>query len=442
MKQKGKTKKKKSSFTIRIGQFIFLSFNCFNRNILWESASSCAFGFICSFIPIVFIIAAIVLGIVRSSPTAIGFIQDFMAEIAPMINFSRIQEAVLNKHVLSAMDLLLAFWLIWVSRKLSLSIIRSMSRIFGAESQRKNWWNQVLTFISEFVLVLMVATLILSTFIIRDALNLPIFESIKGYFPNLNRTSSKVIAQSLMYFIIFLCTVFSYKFLSGVKPPFSKCFFYAVLNTLFFYGLVKLFNLMVNRQNYNLVYGTISYVFILLIKIYFFFVLFLLFAQMIYVSEYFDQLLKSQIYFLPQDENPTFAQSFIRMLFINPSILKNDENTIHYNAGDTIFKKGQNVEAVFYLHKGIVSETKSDKSMVYHEAGSLMGTSLCILNEKYQSNAVALTECEIISFSCDEFMQIIQKDPRAATRAVFQVHDLTKELNYKKLLEQMDKNSN
>lgn len=435
-------KKKKSSFGIRLGQFIYLSFTCFNRNILWESASSCSYGFICSFVPIIFIITVIILSVVQISPGIISYIQDFVSDIAPMFDFSRIMNTVLNRHVLSAMDIVLGFWIIWMARKLSLSIIRGMNRIFGAESKHKNWWNQVLTFISEFALIIMVAVLILISFIIKNALNLPFFEGFIARFPRLISTGSNVIAQVLMYFIIFLCTVFSYKYLSGVLPPFRKCLFYAFLNTVVFYGLVKAFDFMVNRANYNLVFGTISSIIILIVKIYFFFVLFLLFAQMIYVSEYFDQLLKSQIYFLPQEQDISFAQSFIRMLFINPSILKNEENTLYYSANDVIFNPGDKVDQVFYLHKGIIAEEYDDGKITYLEAGSLLGTTLCIINGEHSTKATALTNCEMVSFTSEEFMQIIEKDPRAATKAVTNVHELTKELHYQRILSEMSEESN
>lgn len=426
--------KKRSPVTIKIGQFIYLSFTCFNRNLLWESASSCAFGFICSFVPIVFIISAIVMWLVRVSPGMITFIEGFLSDVAPVIDFSRILKVVMNRHTIGMMDVVLGFWIVWIARKLSLSIIRSMYRIFGAESKRKNWWNQVLTFISEFVLVIMVAVMIIATFIIRNALSRPVFETVITRFPIILSASSNVIAQFLMYFIIFVCTVFSYKFLTGVKPAFSKCFFYALLNTLFFSGLVKLFDLIVNTSNYNLVYGTISYVFILIIKIYFFFVLFLLFAQMIYVSEYFEQLLKSQIYFLPQEQDTNLAQSFIRLLFINPSSIQNEENTIYFNPNDKLFSPGQPVTQVYYLRKGIISETTEEGSIAYLEAGSLLGTSLCIINGKYESTAIALTKCEVVSFTSEEFMQILEKDPKAAAKSVQSIHRLTKQQNYKRSL--------
>lgn len=427
------TKKTKSPFSIKLGQFIYLSFSCFNQNGLWESASSCSYGFICSFIPILLIITSIVFSVIRVSPVAIQHFQDFLNNLSPMLDFSSIvQINLLSKHQFSAVDILLIFWVIWIARKLNLSIVLAMKRIFGSQTKKKNWWIQAVTLISEFAFIILVALLILATFILRKLLHQPIFEQIIQKWPFLSRTSSNVIATIVMYFILFICTLMAYKFLSGVFPSFKTCFICSFLNTVTFYGLVKLFDSLINRSNYNFVYGTISSIIIMIVKVYFFFVLFLFFAQTIYVTKFFDQLLKSQIYFLPKDLDAGLGQSFIRMLFINPSILQNEDNTIYYEAGQKIFNKGEEVNAVLYLHKGIISETHSDGSVSYIERGNLIGETQCIINGFYQGSAIALTKCEIVSFSEEEFMQIIQKDARVAKQAINRVNEFTKIHKYPK----------
>lgn len=425
-KRVDKTKAKKAPFNIKMGQFIYLSFTTFSKNKLWESASSCAFGFVFSFVPIVLIVLTIILSVLRRSPDLTFAITDVAKELFPIYDMGQLIDNLLQRHRFNALDVVLGIWVIWMARKLFLSIIQGMTRIFGAVSTRKNWFNQVLTFISEFALIFVISVITIFAFTLTQLADIS-SNSPRVNLPRLFSTGSGLLAELGVYIILFICTFSAYKFLSGTKPGFRKCCIFAAIDIFTFFIASAFLNVFINKTNYNIIYGTLSTLILMMVKVYLFFFLFLFFAQMIYVSQFFDQLLKSQLYFLPEDQDENLFKSFTRILFINPSILQNEENTNFYKAGEQIFTKGERVNCVYYLRKGIIEEKKGNER-TFIEHGTLIGDTLCILNEKYTTSACALTDCEILEFTADEFMKILQADSNTATLAVSKVFDYTGEM--------------
>lgn len=415
--------KRKVPFNVKMGQFLYLSFTNFAKNKLWESASSCSFGFVFSFVPIVLILLTVLLSILRVSSGMLNYLNTLAQNIAPLINFSPIVENLLKRHQFTAMDFVLVIWVIWMARKLFLSIVQGMTQIFGSVSQRKGWFNQLLTFICEFALIFVIAGIIMFSFAISQ-LAKSSFASTSDGLPKLLSQGSTALARILVYIVLFLCTFLIYKFISGTKPSFKQCILYAAINTVTFFIVSAFLDAFINKTNYNILYGTLSTLILLMVKVYFFFALFLLYAQMIYVSQFFDQLLKSQLYFLPEDQDDNLLQAFTRTLFINSSSIQNEENTANYKAGEIIFTKGEAVKSVFYLRKGIIEE-KRGSEVNYIEHGTLIGETLCILNEKYTTSAKALTNCEILEFSSEEFMSILKADSKTASLAVTKVYEYT-----------------
>ena len=54
-----------------------------------------------------------------------------------------------------------------------------------------------------------------------------------------------------------------------------------------------------------------------------------------------------------------------------------------------------------------------------------MGDVQCILNQTYQADTQALADCELIAFTSEEFMQIIEKSHHAARKAISKISEYT-----------------
>ena len=159
-----KIKLKRSQKLTKLGQIIYLTCTNFGSNNLLESASACSFGFIFSFVPLTLIIFTVLVGIIRVSPGILEYVNAFGAEIENIVDIRPFVNNILNKKNFHFFDIFLGIWIIWMARKMFLSIIRAMAMIFRPVIKRKGILNQVLMFFSEFILVLFIASIIIFMF--------------------------------------------------------------------------------------------------------------------------------------------------------------------------------------------------------------------------------------------------------------------------------------
>lgn len=408
----------------RFGQMLYLTISNFTKNAMWESASACAFGFIFSFIPVTLIIFTVLVGILRIYPNIYNFIISFTEQFDSVVNITPVLDKLIEIRSVSSFNIFLGVWVIWMARKLFNSIIIAMNKVFRSVSPRKSWFNQILTFIIEFSVTLLIAVIIIAAFVFSQILSLPFFQTILEYFPLLQKQSSANLGTFVIYLILFISTVIAYRIIPGTKPLLRRCIFYAALSTISFFIVSYFLNTFMNVTNYNAVYGTISSLVVLMMKVYMFFIIFLFCAQMIYVSQFFDTLLRSEIYLLPPYSSKSLGDYLRRFLFINPSEIQTPQNTVRLEIGQTLYHKDEKVTKVYYLKSGAVSEA-SDHGFTLRTQGSFFGDVQCLLNENYNSTVQALSDCELISFSSEEFRQIVEKSHHAARKAISKISEYT-----------------
>ena len=408
----------------RFAQMLYLTLSNFSKNTMWESASACAFGFIFSFIPVTMIIFTVLVGILRIYPNIYNFIVSFTEQFDSVIKITPVLDKLMQIRSFSSFNILLAIWIVWMARKLFNSIILAMNKVFRSVSPRKSWFNQILTFIIEFSITLIIAVIIIAAFVFSQIMSLPFFQTIISRFPLLSKQSSSNLGTLGLYFVLFISTVIAYRVIPGTKPLLRRCIFYAALSTASFFIVSFFLNKFMNVTNYNAVYGTISSLIVLMMKVYMFFIIFLFCAQMIYVSQFFETLLRSEIYLLPSFTSKSFGDYLRFFLFINPSEIQTEKNTVRLSIGETLYTSDEKVDRVYYLKSGAITEA-SDKGFTLRSQGCFLGDVQCILNQTYQANAQALADCELISFTAEEFMQIIEKSHHAARKAISKISEYT-----------------
>ena len=407
----------------KIGQVFYLTCSNFIGNNLWESASACSFGFIFSFVPLALIIFTVLVGIIRVNPALLEYVNAFSKQIEQIVDIQPFISNILNKRNFHIVDVFLAVWIIWMARKMFLSIVRAMNKIFKSQKKHRDILNQGLMLVSEFILVLVIAAIIIFLFGFNQLVTSSIFEPLQGFLPAIVNQSSSNIVSLAMYFVIFIFTFFAYRVLSGTKPPLWICFVCGLLDSLCFYFISVWVADFMNLTNYNIVYGTISTVIILMMKVYLFFTFFLFFAQMICVIQNFQLLLECEVYLLPPSEKTGLLASLRRILFINPSSLKTAENAKTYKDGELVFKSGQKADFVYDVRKGVIREKVGNK-VIEHGKGSFVGDTLCLLDESFRGTGIASGDCRILIFTAQEFKTIMKKSPQAASKALSKLAEI------------------
>lgn len=419
-----KIKLKRSQKLTKLGQIVYLTCSNFQGNNLWESASSCSFGFIFSFVPLALIILTVLVGILRVSPGILEYVNAFAGEIESIVDIKPFLNNIIDKRNFHIVDVFLAVWIIWMARKLFQSIVQALNKIFNSVTKRRGILNQAIVFISEFILVIIIASVIIFTFAFNQLIASNFFEPLQEFLPAIVSQNSHTVVTIAMYFMVFICTLFAYKFISGIHPPLWLCFIYALLDTVCFYFISLWVSKFLNLTNYNIVYGTISTIIILMLKVYFFFVFFLFFAQMIYVTQNFELLLKCEVYLLPDSERKGWMIQLRRMLFINPAALKTTTNTRMLQAGDVIFNSGDKADNVYYIRTGTITEEFENGESQTFEKGAFVGDTICLLDERFRGTGKACTDCKLIIFTAAEFKELMKKSPKAASKALSKLAEI------------------
>lgn len=402
---------------IHLSQIVYLTARGFFKNNLGMCASACTLGFIFSFIPLIMLILTTFIGILHASPAILEGFSALVANITPVFDINGYINGLKHGFVINWVNFLLAVFVIWMARKMFLSIIQSLSKIFNTVAPARPVINQLLTFAGEVFIVVIVAASFFAAFLTRQIFKLPVFERISSLSPILFSHLSNFLVNLVLYIIIFSMTVAAYKIGSGTKPKTRLCIVSALLCTVTFYIAITIISVFMNRANYNTIYGVLGNIIILLFEVYIFFNLFMVFAQMIFTVQFFHSNLLSELYLLPEKNPKNLDDILRRAIFITPSALMTQKNMEIFNPGQEIFKNGETVDSVYYLVSGTIREERND-SVKTRSAGSFFGDLDFMIDANHRSAATAISECKVIKIPGDDFSELLDKNPKAAVKAM------------------------
>jgi membrane protein len=152
-------------------------------------------------------------------------------------------------------------------------------------------------------------------------------------------------------------------------------------------------------------------------------VIFLFFAQWLYVAQYFDSLLICELYLLPNKDEDKFFKSLKRALFIQPQFLlrKKDFITI-LNSGEYIYKKNDTSRDVYYIFSGNVQLIHS--THVYNvEKGNFIGLESAFFDEIKREDAITLSDVELIKIPQEIFISLLERNSKASKKALNQISE-------------------
>ena len=153
-------------------------------------------------------------------------------------------------------------------------------------------------------------------------------------------------------------------------------------------------------------------------KVYLFFILFLFFAQNVYVSQNLESLIFCEMYMLPSKHSKKFADKIKRIIFIDPYFIQDEENTLILKEGDIIYSAGESSDFVYFIKKGkVIEELENDEEKVF-EKGVFFGEKSAVLKKNRKGTTSAGCDTEIIKIPADKFRSLLIKNPRASAFAM------------------------
>lgn len=410
---------KKKYFTkYTAAQSIFLTADFFIQNSLHNFAAACAYSFFFSIIPIAMITLAILVHVMRATPEIIAHVINYTQAYSTYFDAASFVEKITRGYNITLVNIFSVIFMLWMARKLFATIMQGMEKIFCHNSKRRAVIDQVLIFAGEFIFAIVTVLVIVTIFAFQLLFKLSFFNLLR---PSIERIASalpftivNVVAFSLIFIFVFLV----YKFGSGTKPNALLCAVSSGICTTIFFIATRFIGIFLNVR-YNMVYGVLSSIMIILLEIYVFFIIFFACAQLIYVLQFFDSLLVCELYLLPPYDTTDMKESLRRILFINPDFLMAEYEPISFTAGQTIFYAGDKSQDVYYVAKGSV-QVKTDDKVIYYDRGDFFGERNCLLKIPRKGTAAAVNDCTLIKLDPDTFKKLIAKNPKTSEKAIRQ----------------------
>ena len=120
---------------------------------------------------------------------------------------------------------------------------------------------------------------------------------------------------------------------------------------------------------------------------------------------------------MPRRDSPRIDHSLRRLLFILPSALMTEENTLRLNEGETVYSAGSIADSVYYVVSGSVKEVRG-MTQSYRDKGMFFGEPEVLLNMERQGKAFAGSPCVLLRIPNRNFSELIKKDAKASVKAM------------------------
>ncbi|ERF59521.1 virulence factor BrkB [Treponema socranskii subsp. socranskii VPI DR56BR1116 = ATCC 35536] len=416
-----KRRHKKRSAKNTVGQLIYLTASFYARNNLYTCAASCAFGFLFSFIPIVMTVLAVLVRIIHASPEIIDSVLSRVSEYKTMFDAESFIDGILKVKTFGRIEFVLVLFIVLMARKSFAAVMQGMRRIFHKKIKTRAIFNHALIVIGELALIVIATLIILLLFALRNLFTLFPFAALPVELPPLLVLSPVVITVS-EFALIFVIVLLAYRYASETKPNVKLCAFCSSLCTLSFFTAAKLTNEFLNMANYNIIYGVLGGLMVFLFQTYIFFTLFFIFAQVVYIVQFFDPLVLSELYLLPDRDDTKLNSIVKRILFITPSAIMNDDNVENYTAGSIIYAKNERSDDSYYVVSGAVLINRNG-NLSYCDTGSFFGEETCILDQLRTSEAKAETDCKLMKISAEEFRSLLEINHKTAEKALSHISE-------------------
>ena len=417
-----KRRHKKRSAKNTVGQLIYLTASFYARNNLYMCAASCAFGFLFSFIPIVMTVLTILVRIIHASPDIIDSVLSRVSEYKTMFDAESFIRALLKMKTFGRLEFVLALFIVLMARKSFAAVMQGMQRIFHKKIKSRALFNHALIVTGELALIFIAAVIILAVFTLRNFFTLSPLSSLPIDLPAKLGISPGTFITLSEFALIFIIVLLAYRYASETKPKLKLCAACSALCTLSFFAAAKLTNEFLNIANYNIIYGVLGGLMVFLLQTYIFFTLFFIFAQVIYIVQFFDPLVLSELYLLPDRDDTKFNSIVKRILFIRPSSVMNEGNVEDYKAGAIIYSKNERSDDSYYVVSGAVLINRNG-NLSYCDTGSFFGEETCILDQLRTSEAKAETDCKLMKISAEEFRSLLEINHKTAEKALSHISE-------------------
>jgi membrane protein len=218
----------------------------------------------------------------------------------------------------------------------------------------------------------------------------------------------RVVAWAGPPLVLLAFVYLTYRFAPPTRPPRGMALVAALLCVGLGLAFASLFDLFMGEAKYDLLYGILGKLIVLLANVYFFFCLFFAFAEVVYIEEHFDALLFAR--FQACLRAPSRIE---RALFAEPERLLRLYGRA-YRGGERIFSVGEGGREAYFVKGGSIGiyipAAEGELRLATIEAGELFGEMALIRGEARSATARADVETLVLVIPAEVFEIYLRTD--------------------------------
>jgi len=405
-------------------QRLYITLDAFRSNDLLTYASAGAYSFLLSLLPIALMALLILLRILHASPEALISIVDSATIFSDALDISRFFDSVMAIKSIGIFEVIVGLSVFWMARRVFASIQQGMRIIYRKKGKKKAIKENLVVIASEVILVVVIVAVtgavVAANAFFRTTIS-------RGLIPPLLFALVRNLLRFVPLGILFGFLFLAYYITPRARPNPRQSVVAAAVCTGTFALTQFLFRSFATLARYNLVYGILSNLIVLLLEVYLFFVFFLLFAQFQYVSQYFESFVLAQIYLLPEYDDPRPLAQLRRVLFIKPDIFYRRYACVR-EAGATIFAMGEESTELYFVCHGVVTLSMPNR-MAEVRRGGTFGEFSGLIGGARTSSARAETNVVLLRIPAEIFRETIEVDGATSRKTLLGIADYLRRSN-------------
>ncbi len=415
---------RKTNHTISMLQRLYIAWNAFMANDLFTYASAGAYSFLLSALPVLLMVLVILLRFFNASPDYLMNLLQTNEVFSASFDIRPYFESVMAFKTIGIFEVIIGISIFWMARRFFASIQHGVRIIWRKRGKGKPIKENLVVIAGEALLVILIVimTLLVSAgnaFFASDLSRQLLSPFVSSLIKNLFRFVPLAII-CVFLFLVYLLT-------PRTRPRTASCISAALSCTIALAVIQALFRTFINMSRYNLVYGILSNVIVLLLEVYVFFFLFLFFAQFIYISQFLDSFVLAQLYLLPAYDDPDPFKQLRRIFFQYPLIF-HTRFMRRVPANTVLFAIGDDSTSLFYVWSGHVS-IRMPNQVFEAGQGRIFGEFSSLIGGSRTATALTLTDCELLELPASIFQETIEVDGETSRRALRMIADYLRRKN-------------
>ncbi len=414
--------KKRNSVLFNQAQKLYIAWASFVSNDLTSYAAAGAYGFLLSALPVLLLVMGVLIRVLNTSTSAVQEFVYSIGFISSAIDIERIINSVASAKSLGILEIIVGVSVFWMARRFFVSMQQGLHAIYRKRRQKKPIKENLLVIAGEAIFIIIIALFV----IVSTAGNALAKTLIPEFFLTPLMAS---LMQRLFRFapytviIIFLWIVYWIAPGKHREAPLHSCIA-SVACTVIFMLIQLIFSSFINMSRYNLIYGILSNVIVLVLEVYIFFILFLFFAQFQYVSLFFDSHLLTRLYLLPPYNAANLLSQCERTLFLHPVRLYR-RYAYSLEKGSVIFEIGERSSDVYYIWSGAVKLVTAHHISEL-DRGCMFGEFACLIGGVRTATAICMSRCILLRIPDSLFRETIEISPEMSRRTLQMVAEYVK----------------